>query len=140
MDTVKKSIEVALLAFIDKNKILLNRRADTDSDMWEFIGGGVENGETPLEAIKREILEEVGYALSEEADGLQFAGDLAFQDHRIVAKVHFYTAKFPGLKHLSDSDETFVKDLKLFSVEEALRLELLPITRSLIEKQYVTIS
>lgn len=65
MDSVKKNIEVALLAFISNDKVLLNRRADADSEMWEFIGGGVENGETPQDAIQREILEEVGYPVSQ---------------------------------------------------------------------------
>lgn len=69
MDSVKKNIEVALLAFIDNNKVLLNRRADADTEMWEFIGGGVEDGETPQDAIQREILEEVGYPVSQKKIG-----------------------------------------------------------------------
>lgn len=137
MDSVKKNIEVALLAFISNDKVLLNRRADADSEMWEFIGGGVENGETPQDAIQREILEEVGYPVSQKKDRLQFMGDLSFEDHRIVAKVHFFTAKFPGFEYFSDSDETFVADLKLFNLDDALKLTLLPITRELLEKQYI---
>jgi len=137
MDPAKKNIEVALLAFISNDKVLLNRRADADSEMWEFIGGGVENGETPQDAIKREILEEVGYLVSQKKDKLQFIGDLSFEDHRIVAKVHFFTAKFPGFEYLSDSDETFVADLKFFNLDDALKLTLLPITRELLEKQYI---
>ncbi len=34
------------------------RRAD--SSYWQFIAGGVENGETPIEAAKRETIEEIG--------------------------------------------------------------------------------
>lgn len=138
MESVKKKIEVVLLAFTDNGKVLLNRRADADSEMWEFIGGGLEDGETPQDAIKREILEEVGYPLSREKDDLKFVGDLYFEDHRIIARVHFFTAKFPGIEHLSDSDETFVTDLKLFSLDEALKVMLLPITREIIEKQYIS--
>ncbi len=137
MDSVKKNIEIALLAFISSNKVLLNRRADADSEMWEFIGGGVEDGETPQDAIQREILEEIGYPVSQKKDKLQFMGDLSFEDHRIVAKVHFFTAKFPGFEYFFDSDEVFVSDLKLFSLDDALELQLLPITRELIEKQYI---
>lgn len=31
-----------------------------DSDYWQFIAGGVENGETTIEAAKRETIEEIG--------------------------------------------------------------------------------
>ena len=34
------------------------RRAD--SSYWQFIAGGGENGETPIEAAKRETFEEIG--------------------------------------------------------------------------------
>ena len=34
------------------------RRAD--SSYWQFIAGGGENGETPIEAAKRETIEEMG--------------------------------------------------------------------------------
>ena len=56
---VKQCVHVSLIAFRDGDKILLNRRADTGGTMWEFIGGGIEAGETPHEAIRREIAEEV---------------------------------------------------------------------------------
>ena len=31
-----------------------------DSSYWQFIAGGGENGETPIEAAKRETIEEIG--------------------------------------------------------------------------------
>lgn len=32
----------------------------TDGSYWQFIAGGGENGETPVEAAKRETIEEIG--------------------------------------------------------------------------------
>ena len=32
----------------------------SDSSYWQFIAGGGENGETPIEAAKRETIEEIG--------------------------------------------------------------------------------
>lgn len=47
-------------AVIDKeNRLLLGLRCKkTDLPQWCFVGGSVEIGETPLEAVKRESLEE----------------------------------------------------------------------------------
>ena len=45
------------------NKILLVQRSNKDSigaNSWENSGGNIENGESPTDAIKREIAEETG--------------------------------------------------------------------------------
>ena len=44
---------------VDKQPLFcIFRRAD--SSYWQFIAGGGENGETPIEAAKRETIEEMG--------------------------------------------------------------------------------
>ena len=40
------------------NKLLLEKRRDCD--LWGLVGGGVKRKETPLQAITREIYEELG--------------------------------------------------------------------------------
>ena len=132
MNAVINKIRVALIAFRDGDKILLNRRADTNGTMWEFIGGGIEAGETPHEAIRREIAEEVNYTLSTD-DSLQFVDELRITYGDAQATVYCFTAQLPGLDKFSDSDEVFVRDLALFSRDEALELELLPMTRMILE-------
>jgi NUDIX domain len=132
MNAVINKIRVALIAFRDGDKILLNRRADTNGTMWEFIGGGIEAGETPHEAIRREIAEEVNYTLSTD-DSLQFVDELRITYGDAQAAVYCFTAQLPGLDKFSDSDEVFVRDLALFSRDEALELELLPMTRMILE-------
>ena len=134
---VKQCVHVSLIAFRDGDKILLNRRADTGGTMWEFIGGGIEVGETPHEAIRREIAEEVNYTLSTD-DGLQFVDELRITYGDVRATVYCFTAQLPGLDKFSDSDEVFVRDLALFSRDEALELELLPMTRKLLEGGYIS--
>jgi 8-oxo-dGTP diphosphatase len=48
----------------EDNKILLLKRADIKDiwmpNKWALVGGGIEKGETPQQAIKREIQEEIG--------------------------------------------------------------------------------
>lgn len=45
-------------------KLLLEKRRD--SDTWGLVGGGVKKQETPLQAITREIYEELGIRVSSE--------------------------------------------------------------------------
>ena len=133
MSSVQKNITVALLAFIDDDgKILLNRRREEATKMWELIGGGVEEGELPEEAIRREILEEIGYTISPE-DNLCCVDEFMFENERYVANVSFFTASYPGIHLFSDSDETFVEDLKLFTQDEALAQPLLPIAYDILK-------
>ena len=47
-----------------KGKLLLEKRRD--SDTWGLVGGGVKNHETPLQAIAREIYEELGWRIPKE--------------------------------------------------------------------------
>ncbi len=55
--------EIALILPYDKDKrILLQHRtsdAPTYPDYWGFFGGGIEEGESPLDAVKREAFEEL---------------------------------------------------------------------------------
>lgn len=61
----KKLKENALAVIVDNdNKILLLKRAEEPGtwmpNKWGLVGGGIEKGETPEEACKREIKEEIG--------------------------------------------------------------------------------
>ncbi len=72
-----------------------------------------------------EIKEELGYKIDEERDDLKFVDDFE--------EAYLFTAKFPGFENFSGSNEVKVSDLKLFSVNEALKLNLLPVARKILE-------
>lgn len=42
-----------------------NKIAIATDGTWFFLGGGLEKGETELEALKRELLEESGYSIKD---------------------------------------------------------------------------
>lgn len=130
-----KKFNVVLLGFFDDNNhIMLNRRLDAKEEMWELIGGGIEEGETPLNAVIREISEELQYELDQEKDALEHVESFRLANDKFDANVHYFKAKFPGFHHFSDSDETRVEDLRLYPVDRALDLTLLPMTRTILEK------
>lgn len=56
----KKTVGVRMLLMQDKKVLLVKHSYQSG---WYTIGGGVEAGETPLEAMKRELKEEVGATL-----------------------------------------------------------------------------
>lgn len=55
-----KSIKVVAAVIIDNKKVFATQRGYGEyKDWWEFPGGKIEAGESPEEALKREILEEL---------------------------------------------------------------------------------
>ena len=55
-----------VLALTKNGEVVLIRqyRHGVCDVLWEFPGGAVEDGEDPVEGVKRELLEETGYAAS----------------------------------------------------------------------------
>ena len=52
----------------DQGRVLLARRAyEPDAGLWDVLGGFLEEGEDPLDGLRRELLEETGVEI--EPDG-----------------------------------------------------------------------
>ena len=55
-----KTVQVVAALIINQNKVFATQRGYGEfKDGWEFPGGKIEPGETPEEALKREIQEEL---------------------------------------------------------------------------------
>ena len=109
-----------------KGKLLLEKRRD--SDTWGLVGGGVKKQETPLQAITREIYEELGLRIPQEQfRKLQIYGEpgriAAYRDGsiwRMVIVVYELELKTePQLKISKES-----KELRFFTKEELGDIEI----------------
>ena len=60
MENIRKRIEVVAAIIMDKEKIFATQRGYGEfKDGWEFPGGKMEQGESPQQALVREIKEEL---------------------------------------------------------------------------------
>ena len=119
-------VSSAIIVF--DGKLLLLQRDDTlgirDPECWQLPGGGIEEGETPDDAVRRELKEEIGI---------------------IPTQLKKLGTPYPGLSlyHalLSKQEVVFIrkgdegKDLRFFSLEECATLPLTQKLREAFETQ-----
>ncbi len=99
-----KTVRVAAAVIKDGNKIFATQRGYGNFEGgWEFPGGKIEEGETPQDALKREILEELDTEISvgEFIDRIEYdyptfhlsldcfvcetvRGDLVLKEHKVA--------------------------------------------------------
>ncbi|AEI39128.1 8-oxo-dGTP diphosphatase [Paenibacillus mucilaginosus] len=81
------------VAFLRRGDLLLmlNRSKPPLLGLWNGVGGKLEPGESPLESVLREIGEETGLALKE--DAIRFGGIVTWEiDGRMAGGMYAYTA------------------------------------------------
>ena len=61
---------VGIMLFNDEGKVFVGRRIDQTVEGWQMPQGGIDKGETPQQAARRELLEEVG------TDKAEFIGEM----------------------------------------------------------------
>ena len=70
-----KTIHVVAAVIVDHGRVFATQRGYGDwKDYWEFPGGKIESGETPEEALRREIREELdtGIAVKEKITTVEY--------------------------------------------------------------------
>lgn len=105
------------IIFDEQGRILLQKRADCE--MWGFLGGAVEFGESVAEAAVREVKEESG--LDVEITSLYGVYSKYYTEHANGDKaqpiVHLFKAKVIGGKIIDSNEETL--ELKYFELSNA---------------------
>jgi ADP-ribose pyrophosphatase YjhB (NUDIX family) len=107
----------------ENNEILFGRKHN--EEIWGLIAGAIEIGETPSEALCREVLEETGLIVKAE----RIIGVFGGENHRFIYynghKVEYISIVFEcqviSGKLNPDNDE--IKDLKYFKETEIPPLE-----------------
>lgn len=113
------------------DRLLLERRRD--SNTWGLIGGGVKKTETELQAMQREVYEELGLRIpKEQFQKLAVYGEpgriAAFRDGSIWRMVIVvYGLNFEKEPVLKISQES--RELRFFTREEVRQLDI-PVTHS----------
>jgi len=128
---VKKRIRAAAIIFIDNKLITVYREKVVDGNLKKYYvipGGGVEAGESIEDAVKREILEEVGIEIS--------LTDKYFYLEKEEAEEYFYIANYvSGIIGSGTGPEFTNRDIerygsyeiKLVPKKEAANINLLPL-------------
>ena len=120
-------------------KLLLEKRRD--SDTWGLVGGGVKKTESELQAIVREVHEELGLRIPKEKfKKLQVYGEpgriAAYQDGSIWRMVIVvFGLELEEMPDLSISAES--RDLRFFSKEELQNIEIVITHSDIVEDWFV---
>lgn len=109
-----------ILLYDEKKRILLQFRDETQvaPNCWSFFGGGIEEGETPEQAVKREAMEELEYQL--EGPKLVFVQEYRGENNH--GKKYVFIEKYNPKKALVQREG---KDKGWFSIDEAKRLRII---------------
>ena len=120
-------IEVVAAIIRKENKIFATQRGYGEwKDWWEFPGGKIEQGETPEEALKREISEELSAEIN--VDELFSTVDYDYPKFHLTMHCYLCTLQTNAM-HLNEHESA-----RWLAKDELDGVKWLPADKSIIEK------
>lgn len=108
----RRIIEVVAAVIFDGPKILVTQRGSGSmAGRWEFPGGKIEPGETKQQALKREIMEELGIIIS--ADSFLLTIEYDYPEFHLVMHCYKCTILFGAPRLLTHSAAKWVTPQEL---------------------------
>jgi len=105
---------------------LAARRIGNSAGFWELPGGKVEDGENPLDALSREIVEELGVRISfEESQAIEIGDGFVIDGDRILRVYKCVLADESQIPIANGSHD----EIRWLRVDEWLDIEWLPADR-----------
>ena len=122
---------VKIILINPKGEILLLHRDNIPTikspNKWSFVGGVLEEGETPKECILRETKEEINYDVTDISLFKEY-DDPEIKRYVFVGKID---------KEISELTLTEGDDMNFFTVENALKIDLSKNTKRFIEDYFL---
>lgn len=110
-------VGVSAVVFVDKSVLLVRRKQEPSKGHWSLPGGAVELGEGILDALARELKEELSIAVS--VGGLVGVFDKIFHDHKNQVQYHYVLVDYWGwLVEGNPSPASDVSEVLLVPLDE----------------------
>jgi len=132
---MSKTIQVAAaVIFDDKGRIFLAKRLKNahQGGLWEFPGGKIEADEVPVDALKRELAEELGIEVVSAEPFISIAFD--YPDKAVVLDV-FTVSEFQGEPWGREGQQT-----SWFELQQLATLDFPAANLKILEKLQLTYS
>ena len=127
----RKHIEVVAAIIVRDRRIFATQRGYGEwKDWWEFPGGKIEHGETPEDALKREIREELATEI--EVDELLTAVEYDYPKFHLTMYCYLCTIISGDLSLLEHEDARWL------AIDELDSVKWLPADKDVIEKLSTT--
>ncbi len=137
-------VGVGAVIFIKESVLLVRRNKDPGKGQWSLPGGAVKLGESLLEALERELWEEI--SIKPEIGGLVGVFDRVIRDRRNRIQYHYVIVDYWGwitkghprpASDISEVQLVSLDKLEVFNVNRELKDTVWKARRLMIEKNII---